>query len=75
MNDDFYEFTKPVLYTTAVVVGLSLVGTAFASDYGTTTHIKCTQTGTGQEVECETVEVPNRPVVGIDIPFPEEESK
>lgn len=49
---------------------------AFADeDYGSTWQIKCQQKGTGQEVVCWMVEVPNKPVEGIDIPFPERESK
>ena len=76
MNDNFYEFAKPILYAASIITALALAPFAFADeDYGSTWQIKCEQRGTGQEVVCWRVEVPNKPVVGIDIPFPEEEEK
>ena len=77
MNDNFYEFAKPILYTAGIITALAIAPFAFAerSPHGYTWQIKCEQKGTGQEVQCWMVEVPNKPVVGIDIPFPEEESK
>lgn len=46
---------------------------AFANDadYGSTWQVKCEQKEMGREVQCWLVEVPNKPVVGIDVPFEE----
>ena len=48
---------------------------AFAGErtsYGDTWQLKCEQSIDGRDVVCWLVEIPNKPVPGIDIPFEEE---
>ncbi len=77
-KNDFYEFARPVLLWTGIVTAFSLAGTVFANEterspYGYTWQVKCEQSEDGREVVCWRVEVPNKPVAGIDIPFPKED--
>ena len=44
-----------------------------SSQYGTTWQIKCQQKDNGRQVVCWKVEVPNKPVPGIDISINKEE--
>ena len=72
------KYNEKVFHATVLSVAVGFYSAlAFAerSPYGYTWQIKCEQKGTGQEVQCWMVEVPNKPVEGIDIPFPKEKSK
>ena len=58
----------------AVMAGV--VSLAYADErypYGSTWQVKCQQSADGRDAQCWLVEVPNEPIVGIDIPFPKED--
>jgi len=55
-----------------LTVMAGLVGSAYADErypYGSTWQVKCEQKEDGRQVQCWLVEVPNRPVPGIDTPL------
>ena len=80
-EDTFYTDAKPVLIwssvITVVALAFALIGQyAYAEErypYGSTWQVKCEQSADGRDAQCWLVEVPNEPIVGIDIPFPEED--
>ena len=71
-NEDWTRDAKPILLAAAV---LTFVGVASAyateDDLGYTRQVKCEQKEDGRQVQCWLVEVPNKPVPGIDIPLEE----
>ena len=67
----YFEKVFHAVVLSAAVGFYSALAFAERSPYGYTWQLKCEQKGTGQEVVCWMVEVPNQPVVGIDIPFEE----
>jgi len=79
-NDDFYRDAKSVLVWSTIITVIALVFAligqyAYASedDLGYTRQVKCEQKEDGRQVQCWLVEVPNRPVQGIDTPFEDED--
>jgi len=73
-NEDWTKDAKPILLAAAV---LTFVGVASAydsdDDLGYTRQVKCEQKEDGRQVQCWLVEVPNKPVRGIDTPLEEDE--
>jgi len=76
MKINEWFFSLPVLMGTLVFVMLLGLDAAVGSErypYGSTWQVKCEQSADGRDAQCWLVEVPNEPIVGIDIPFPEED--
>ena len=79
-EDSFYTDAKPVFIWSAVITVVALAFTligqyAYADErypYGSTWQVKCEQSADGRDAQCWLVEVPNRPIAGIDIPFLEQ---
>jgi hypothetical protein len=72
MNNTKYLYETMISAIVAYALMAVLAGSVLANDhapYGTTWQIKCEQRGTGKEAQCWMVEIPNKPVPGIDVPF------
>ena len=80
-EDTFYTDAKPVLIWSSVITVVALAfalvsqyaGAEERYPYGSTWQVKCEQSADGRDAQCWLVEVPNEPIVGIDIPFPKED--
>jgi len=77
-NDNFYRDAKSVLVWSTIITVTALVFAligqyAYASDddFGYTRQVKCEQKEDGRQVQCWLVEVPNKPVQGIDVSLKE----
>lgn len=78
MNNTKYLYETMIGAIIAYAIMAVVAGSVLANDstpYGTTWQIKCDQRGTGQQVQCWMVEVPNQPIPGIDVPFEEEKDQ
>jgi len=79
-NDDFYRDAKSVLFWSTLITVVALVfalisqyAYATENELGSTWQVKCEQKDNGRQVVCWRVEVPNRPVQGINTPFEDED--